>query len=56
MKCSVFIATSADGYIANLGSDKLLFGFIGHQIKLKHAQAKVVANDFVQVQYDVDYS
>lgn len=38
-----------------LGSGKPLFGFIDHQIKLKNAQIKAFANDFVQVKYEVEY-
>lgn len=38
-----------------LGKGKPLFGKMEKQINLKNAQAKVYANDFIQIKYNVNY-
>lgn len=38
-----------------LGKGKPLFGKIEKQIKLENAQAKVYANNFIQIKYSVNY-
>ena len=56
MKCSVYIAISADGYIAQLDGSVDWLHTAGNMTVDMGAESKVYANDFIQVKYTVDYS
>jgi len=61
MKCSAFIATSLDGFIARKNGDILipiligegipLFGKLPHDVKLEHIATNAYASGFVQSKY-----
>lgn len=70
MKCSIYIATSTDGYIATTNgsvdwqhtagdseADKgiPLFGKISQKVKLKNAEATAFSNESIQIKYNVNY-